>query len=368
MVLMILAISTFPSSELKSWIWLPFITLSVLLSLHFLMIYLVAFEYPEVLFGKPMIDGFSHVRSFNHLQVFLIPILFFTCVKFKSKSFFLFLIIFFLLVSQWVLLFYTKGRGVFLALILGYVVSSLFCEKEQKKTSNIVFLISVGVGFLLYWIPFSWVPENILHVDVKDYIDRFDYGSPRRIYLWKVGFEAFSQNPLLGLGGQAFVVADGEATEGSAHNFYINFLAEYGGVAAALLLFLCVRALKSIGLNWRKDSRLLNYIWCFPLFSAVIYSFVTGIMLSPMSSILMALFLGVAIGSMCDQKSTFMNVAAEERSISGLILVVFLAGMFLIGIIFTLADVVYSLKDLSSCIGETICYPRFWLNGNISSF
>lgn len=141
----------------------------------------------------------------------------------------------------------TASRGAFVAAIPAFVfcIASLVSKKSSARLPLIVVIVVSVLAI------FSIVPSSSIErlATTSTSISEGDFGG--RAEIWRDGFAAFSEHPLLGVGSGAF----GAALESgrSAHNSFLSVLVEVGLVG--LILFAVVLAL-AIYASLRQPKRI----------------------------------------------------------------------------------------------------------------
>ncbi len=340
---------------------------ATVLSFNLLFMILVGFSFPATLSASPMVVGFSNIRSFNHVQAILIPVVYVIYYEaslrrvIRVQAF-----CFSILVCQWVLLFYTQGRGVFLALTIGFWLYFVCYQKNVFSWRRLIVVSPIGTvvfGFVVYWLLFIVWPEAEFQAD--SLIDRADSG---RLYLWGVSVLSIMENPLFGVGGQGFVtiLEEGREPHGSAHNFILNFGVEFGLVASGVVGFLWVRLAQAFYSDGRECNGLSRWI-ALPLLTSIIYSMVTGVFLSPLSQFFSAVLVGLywsgSVAKIPSDGVVFSGAVVHRLAIAVFLTLASL--MALTSLAVSAVDVFFSGDSITFCLRENLrCFPRFWLNGD----
>lgn len=348
-------------------IWIFCLLIAGVLSLRLLLMISVAISHPSIFDGNPMISGFSNIRSFNHVQGFLIPALlagFFRFYEDKKRG--LAILFFVMLTVQWGLLFYTKGRGILLALVLGFSIFLLFYGNWGHKLRQAVAGVSsLTIGFVFYWFVFVVWASLYGGEASGNYVDRLTLDDAGRFQLWGLALQSILKNPWLGVGGQGYFLLGASPPFGSAHNFILNFAVEYGVLAASLVVVLWVCFAKAFYRAGVKHNDLAIGWLALPLLIAIIYSFLTGMFLSPLSQLMTALFLGAFWAQWYRFYPSTSCVNRDRKLASAvrwLLLLTFLVSLPYV--VLTASDVLLHRDKLTNCLGKEVCYPRFWLDGD----
>lgn len=143
----------------------------------------------------------------------------------------------------------TMSRGSFLGICF-IVPYCLFRDKALGK-AKAVLLLGFVIGLFALIAPESYTDRlSTLLAPEKDYNFTHQAG---RIEVWKNGISIIMEHPVLGVGINGFVAAEGQEHDlgawKAAHNFLIQITAELGlgGLALMLsLLYVCIRDVKRL--------------------------------------------------------------------------------------------------------------------------
>lgn len=323
----------------------------------------------------PIIDGFSNVRSFNHIQPCLIFGLLVAHKEFRSRNKNLFDAgVLFLLVFQWVLVWYSLGRGVVVGMVGGAVfvlVCGIFLNSKESVRHFLLLFFLVLVSLTTYYVLISALPEFIGSTwpggRATTYATRLHADSSGRLELWMDSFQAIGKSPLWGVGGQGFFLIDSKFDFGSAHNIVINIAVEFGLISVVILLVSALLVfricLMDLFIN-RNNSELV--LIAGSLCSMVIYSSFSGVFLSPYSQIFVALFAGAYLSfGRLNEAHTHWKSRTLVAVAPLCVIAVLLASLF---VLTGFGDLLLNSDGIKSCLyANYMCYPRFWLNGDFWS-
>lgn len=336
--------------------WL-LIGIALIFLIRLVVVFIVLLSSPEMQVTHTLIDGFSNKRSFNHVQAFVVPFLYFRALSGRVRGRHLWLLSV-LIASQWVWLFYSQGRGVFLAISVVLSIYVLRFSKSKLRDSCTV-LAPFLAGFVIYYCMF------VVWRNSAGFSEVITRGSSGRLELWLLSLKSILSNPLLGVGGQGFSNAIDRVSLGSAHNFILNCAVEYGVPVAMIFVFWIVRF---FSLFWRAQGLLFfKAEGILMLATPLLYSFLTGMFLSPLSSVLFSFALACYFDS-ARKESAAIGVCGSNWRGGHRVVVALLFAMVASYIAVTLVDIVIFRASLSSCLYENGCFPRFWLNGDFRNF
>lgn len=183
--------------------------------------------------------GFDNPRFFGQFQVVSIPIIGFLCSLSRSKDFkcstLVNSLLLFALIAQWSFAFALGSRGVWLA--LGLTFAFIFLAKKEYRSIIKLQLITLLVGFLLYYLMFNLIPDYMA-TDARVY-DSLRQTSSGRIELWYESVNLAIENLFLGIGPMHFASLH-SAIVANPHQMFLQFLVEWGVFAMILMLVLTV--------------------------------------------------------------------------------------------------------------------------------
>jgi putative inorganic carbon (hco3(-)) transporter len=304
--------------------------------------------------------GFTNVRSFNQYQLWslgliCIPLL----INDLKKNARIWLQI--ALAGWWVLLFYSASRGVLLAWLVSILATALTYQKSAWPFLRQQ-IIQITTGFLGYNILFKVMPALLQHNLVTGTVMRETTND--RVGLWSQAITLIREFPLLGVGPMHF--AWFSQSNAHPHNSVLQLAAEFGLPATLIVL-----TIVAYGLNcWfrkfnsntlKKHNKLDSQLAIILFFTITInaaYSMVDGVIVTPISQVLMFTVIGLMIGHYTyDLTSNIKdaNLRPEFRQI--------FAGLVLLAMIWsTLPEVVKGLSsnEKGFSMGYTAAGPRFW--------
>lgn len=311
------------------------------------------------LMGKEVLY-FDHKRFFNHTQTWTLPLLvgltaFYTCKEQKKLQTILLTV---LASFWWMLIFASGGRGSMLSLVLSIGILTMIWGRDL-----IPFLkfgsISLVFGALHYLIFFKWIPSSNA---TSPLLRSSDSG---RLDMWQGALESWLQTPLFGIGPMHYSKLESAPFFAHPHNFYIQFVTEWGLFAFIALAFLIGFLVKYIVDNYpdknqKFQSRFLYISVSWSLSAALIHAFFSGVFHTPMSQLWFVLLISWLLGfnrkkSSVTQFNTFQRYASFIYVV--LILIVSL-------IVYDDVLTIYQgYEEYISNYPESKFYPRFWGQG-----
>jgi O-antigen ligase len=248
--------------------------------------------------------GFSNIRLFQQYQLWGLGLICLPLLTFELKKK-IQLWLFFCLACWWVLLFYAASRGVTLSWLLGIVVTAIVYRKQAWLFLRIQLISAAGglAGYLVLFkvIP-NWIASNANTGSVIVTSTIFRDTTYDRLDLWKVSYVMIKNFPFFGVGPMNFYFYNSFGTH--PHNSVLQIAAEWGLPATFIIL-----AILGYSFNcWYKkfnasklqsasnlDSN-LSIILFFTIIANGAYSLVEGVIVMPISQVLMFTMIGLMIG------------------------------------------------------------------------
>lgn len=319
-----------------------------------------------------LFHGFVNARFLNQWQGMILPLVLAAGLLRTDSTVKHHIFLVLLIAYLWAGIFFSGGRGVFLASILGILISGwLFKESRDlwfrwhlaAFIGGLVFYILVSLSIFIATgstltdgLGLSRITENT--------------SSSGRLDLWQSALQTFIQHPILGI-GPMHIAWDTHHTTllTHPHNIIIQLLAEWGGPAAILFITIAV----TLFLKWIKLSReyaahslqhsLLVTALTSALLTGNIHALVSGVWVMPLSQLTMILIIGWMVGLHLSQHSP---QPLKTRSLAATVL---LSGFFLVSLIYGLYPEVTNFNEWLiqsyEATGRDVFHPRFWLQGYI---
>ncbi|MCP4233372.1 MAG: O-antigen ligase family protein [Aestuariibacter sp.] len=309
--------------------------------------------------------NFYNRRSFNQTQVWLLPAFFWLCWQMSGRSKALRITCYGLTALWWVMLFFSHGRGIGLALLASTLgVALLFQTRSLPLLKPAIITLIAGV--VLYGLMFL-VPPYWLDGEFNDtYLHRVaSMHSGGRIPLWEAALDIFLQYPLFGGGPQHYSFYQGRS--GHAHNMLLNYLAELGLLGTIPIVLLITHGLSSMIKNTLKRCSEMNLMLVYCFLAAAVYSQFTAQLYFPVAQMLLILFVALALNENlhknCQQASSTnpLQTTTATRSIQSMV-----CALALVCLLVSSYDVVNHPYFLYQVAHQN--HPRFWLNGNFHRY
>jgi len=303
---------------------------------------------------------FDHKRFFNHTQTWTLPLLVGLTAFYKRKEHEKLQSILLIVLASfwWMLIFASGGRGSMLSLILSLGILTMIWGKDL-----IPFLkfgsISLVLGALNYLIIFRWIPSSNADLPL---LRSSDSG---RLDMWQRALESWLQNPLFGIGPMHYSKLESAPTFAHPHNFYIQFLTEWGLIAFIALAFLIGFLVKNVidnypDKNQKFQSRFLYISVSWSLSAALIHAFFSGVFHTPLSQIWFVLLISWLIGFNRKKSSgTQFNTVRRYASFTYVVLILIVSSIVYDDVL----TIYQGYEEYISNYPESKFYPRFWRQG-----
>ena len=312
--------------------------------------------------------NFIHVRFFNHIQTWTLPILVLGYLYFKKSLIpgLQYLLLFFVS-SWWMLVFASGARGTMVASLASMFLVGLFYRKKAFNFVKVYGFTTLS-GLVLYWLLF-FTPKP----EAREVMTRFT--STGRIDVWKFSIEKIIENPFWGLGPMHFSYMGIDPIWSTPHNLILQSAGEWGIPAVLTAISLSLLGLYKFFVQSLKIKEKVNesqqYIrisLLTAIVSALIHSMVSGVFNSQLSQLLFTILGGWMLGAyfMQDQKSFFLK-RAKNTFVVYLVLLLISANTIFIGYhAFTaIPELNQRKKEFLVKYKIYTYYPRFWNQGMI---
>jgi len=349
--------------------FITFHTAALLYLTNFFTAFLASFiENIPLLWPEPF-SGFSNVRFFNQYQICSITLLSLPILLYPTLDKRLINLLKFIAIGWAILLFASGSRGAILSVMLAMILTLCVFKNHAKAFLKLNTLILL-TGLIIYLILFKLIPfyfDNQVTMDWRP-SDSF-VRTNNRIALWQFAIQYIKDNPWLGIGPMHYAYYPGP-TNAHPHNSLLQWACEMGIPSTVLLISLVFSALvawvkKFYRLNKENKQYAPPHLWI-ALFcsicSGLIYSVVSGVIVMPLSQIMMTLIAGWMLGLYFQDKA--QKPATQLQNISFKLF----AGATLITLTYTiLPSLLPRLTDYSGLLDHnyTTIAPRFWQIGGI---
>ena len=306
--------------------------------------------------------GFSNIRSFNQYQLWTLGLICLPLLAFNLKRN-IRIILHVALIAWWVLLFYSASRGVLVAWLASMLLIAVIYKKTAWPFLRLQ-LINITLGFGSYYLLFKVIPVALGFNLVTSAIMRettYD-----RIGLWQKALALIYESPIFGVGPMHYAWYN--SSNGHPHNSLLQLAAEWGLPALFIILSIAGYAIYS----WFKKFNVaslqaatkldcnLAIVLFFTICINAAYSLVDGVIVSPISQVLMFTMIGLMIGHYCDgQQYTKDKKLIKNKYQFRLI---FAAIVLAVMVWSTLPELIKGLSgnDKGFSMGYAAAGPRFW--------
>lgn len=319
---------------------------------------------------RELYTSFSNVRFFGHIQTMLLPFLLLPAMWWGTTR--IRRILLWSVPAIWWMLAVGSGtRGTWVALLVGIFAVAMFGGHTGRRWIKWQFggLLCGLLCYALFILLTPWLleqPASFLH-RAGDIVSL-----SQREVLWRTAITFTAQHPWLGIGPMHYAYF---ATEVAAHphNAVLQWAAEWGIPAALLLTLVCAAAGLAFAWHVRRTAdiaedrqALIKIALLAALSGAAAQAMVDGVLVMPVSQVLLALLCGWALGMVVVKRGITHVAGIRERLLLMLI------------ILFAAAAVIYGIAPEIGHLGErqqaylhaqgpdTNLLPRFWTLGWIN--
>jgi O-antigen ligase len=312
-------------------------------------------------------SGFSNIRFFNqyHLWIFFLvstPLLIYPTLSFRLRNFVK------VIALGWAILLFASGsRGAILAVFLSLLICWLIFKQYAMPfiKLNLCLLSSGFIGdlFLFKLLPF------LLGSDVFSgwrTVDQLTTDAPR-LYLLQTSLTHIKNHPWLGIGPMHYAYYPNSIAM-HPHNSLLQWAAELGLPSTIILLIIIIIGV----IAWIKrynqicipsndnEKQLLPIILLSTLIANLGYSLVDGVIVMPMSQILLGIISGWMFG--------FYFEANGQNSLSNRnIHIMLFASLTLVTLIYTVMPSFIQRINNVNKSEPMLMIPRFWQDGKIQN-
>lgn len=326
----------------------------------------IPLKWPEPFFG------FSSVRFFNQYQIWGIPLLTLPLFLIKNLCPALRNTLLVLMSGWWVLFFASGSRGVIIAITTAFLAVWLVYRKQSLGFLKVQLTTLVG-GLLIYTLLFFIVPE-LLSTDAGK-LSQLRTGHADRMSLWTSAITMAVENPWFGVGPMHFAWYPNEFSLSHPHNSILQWAAEWGIPSALVVIGLFIYGvyqwIKCFNYKTLVSTDLDNTQISIALFCSFVagmtYSLVSGVIVMPISQVLMATVIGLMLGVY--RENSHINTSNMKIASSGSsVFTRLFAGIVLLTLVWAvLPDLVPRITGQEEFLSYSYknVGPRFWQNGGI---
>jgi len=305
------------------------------------------------------LTGFSNIRYFNQYQLWTFGLVTLPLLAFELKNTSTRAFLNLGLIAWAVLLFFSASRGALLALCLSGIVTIVIYKKVAWPFIRLQ-LKYISLGYIGYQILFVLIPYLTGSAVVIGSVMR-DTTSDR-LALWSQAIQLAENNPIFGVGPMHF--AWFSSTYAHPHNSVLQLMCEWGIPATLIILGIAGYGLcywlKKVNIKHLASGNQLNQHLGIALFftitTSAIYSLVDGVIVMPISQVMMF----TAIGLMMGYASEKTIAVATTRT--AVIKPIFLGIVLITLIRATLPEILQSASGSEKrfSIGYLAAGPRLW--------
>jgi len=318
---------------------------------------------------RELYTGFSNIRFFGQVQTMVLPFLMLP-VLWWARSWPQRIGFGVVPVLWWMLAVASGSRGTWVALAIGVFVVLLFGGQTGRRwikwqiTGLVCGLLCYAVFVLLVPL-FLEKPATFLH-RAGDIISL-----SLRDVIWTVAINFARENPFLGVGPMHFAYY-ANAVAAHPHNAVLQFMAEWGIPVA--LLFTAVFAAGGLAFAGRvrrvvtgPDTQMgmIAVALLASLTGAAAQAMVDGVLVMPVSQILLALIIGWALGLCLADNPLSVQCGTLERT-AGAVLIVLAVASVGYGVYPEIAHLEQREEAYLATHSGAPLFPRFWAQGWIN--
>ena len=350
--------------EVAQTLLLSGLTLSVF---FYFVSFLVGYTYgvldqPPSVWPEGAYFGFSHVRFLNQVQTWTLPLMVLPAVLVPVRFRFIRWALMALASAWWMLLFATGGRGTSVATGVAFLVVLVLFRKHAFSWLRLQ-SIALLSGAALYGVFFKVLVSSNVSL-----LERSMTNATGRWIFWERAWDLIAAHPLLGVGPMHYAAS---VTELAAHphNAVLQWAAEWGVPAAVFAvglvgwgLLACFRGYRRTFEHSDSTTRMVRVAVTASLVAAAVHALFSGIIVMPLSQLLMAAIVGWAWG-LCGS-----GEAARAMGYRRLLCLV--VGAALAATVWGVAPGAFALNENQAAYIDTVqpdaLRPRFWQQGYIS--
>ena len=307
--------------------------------------------------------GFDNIRFFNQYQTWTLPFVAVGPVLLGRHSRLLRGGLYGVAAVWWMLLFASGGRGATIGAGLGLVAVLIFYRRSAWRwlKGQLMALLGGGVLFyLLYELPGSAARATVME---RDFVK-----GGHRLEAWGQALEMMLQAPILGVGPMHYAYFPSGAIWGHPHNAVLQWAAEWGLVATAIIIGLAGWG----GWAWVRQSRhrvmtddgdgVVRVALTAALVAGAAHALVSGVVVMPVSQVLLVVVVGWTLGKYLHARSGGQTDIQHSGWIARAVVAASLAAV-LWG---TWSDVPRLEEKRNAFIKEqevSRIHPRYWQQG-----
>ncbi|MDR7333349.1 O-antigen ligase family protein [Roseateles asaccharophilus] len=328
-----------------------------------LLVFAAATASGDSLYISSFVFGFDNYRFLSHSQTVILPLLAVAAAsdpqqRWRRSAFVV-------LVLQIALLVLTRGRATMLGVAMAALAAVwLFRKPDAARLARTLAWAALG-GTLVYWVVLQGLPALL----GLPWLERADpaasLGSGQeRLLLWAHALQSAWRSPWLGIGPMHYAALHLDPGA-HPHNIYLQWLAEYGVMAGALMVVALLRVIYVGAQRLRAERQPTVFalgVWI-ACTGAVLDGLLSGNFVMPLSQCWIAFAFGLLL-----HLTQSPTVGLANGGQSAVVTAVGL--MFVLGLSAKVAadlgkDPPYAGEALQYTAPDKSLDPRFWLHGRI---
>jgi O-antigen ligase len=351
------------------WVLLGTVVLSGLLyAVYFAASYAAFVVIPGLDVGRETVSGFANIRHFNQYQTWSLPLLIGGVLAVPSRRAGVRGLVLGLAALWWTLVFASGVRATMLAVAGASLIAWAVFRSRAHRWMGVQ-LLAVLLGGVIYFFAFYLVGEQAPQV-----VDRLNQegGYSWRLQRWRTCLELVTTHPWLGGGPMHFAWPPFHFEPGAhPHNAFLQWLAEWGVPSTVLMSGMIIWG----GWQWMQQeneeastasprSNAVRVALVASLLAGTAHAMVSGLLVMPVSQILLVLVGGWAWGRFQYRSTTpetSVSVGAQAA-----FCVLLIAS---IGIVGSSLQALKTIKERRSAFLEAVernkLSPRYWAQGYI---
>lgn len=313
-------------------------------------------HWPEPFFG------FSNVRFFNQYQLWTLALLCLPSLSFTVRHPLVRRSLSVIFSAWWLLLFASASRGVLLAWLCAVILTGIGYRQLAWPLLKRQFM-GFSVGLLAYCLLFKALPLLLKGGLITSTV--FRNSTYDRLDLWQQALTMIQNHPWFGVGPMHYAYYP-NTIAAHPHNSILQLAAEWGLLATGLLLLVATQGLFcwlqrfTIKTLQTSEHQHLVIVLFFTLIACASYSLVDGVLVMPLSQVMMALVIGLMIGLYYDQSDkNLCKPHISQQVFAAITLITMLWSAW--------PELLPRLLDNQTQIprGYQTIGPRFWQEGGI---
>lgn len=340
----------------------------------FLSNYLFAL-FGEVGFERDILfENYANVRFFNQLQGWTLSLIVVPLLLYPGRPSWQKIICAIAAINWWLLLFVSGGRGTVLSALVAFPVTRLIYGAKARHWFRWQ-IVTALTGFVLYLVLILLLPA-VLELNFNaaqiGLLGRNITYSNGRFELWTIALEMIVNSPWLGVGPMHYA-ANPTILYAHPHNAPLQLAAEWGIPVALLVLVLFIWGavrwvLRSKVSAATEDDGNLRVAVFGALLTSALYSLFDGVIVMPISQIMLVLIIGWMLGLLTPQTMHCKPVARFRQ----LVLILSFA-VVLTGVLRPLFPSVFCLEELQRKYDQAnpkapYLKTRFWQQGILTGY